>query len=94
MKTLLLVYSLTCGADAATTHQALSAGARESVLSQSTVANTAIIGAETGVSVFAIARLNQTHPKAARAIVVAAMAFRGYVAIHNAQVAAQMRGIR
>lgn len=91
MKTLLLVYALTCGADAASTHHALASGAKETVLSQSSAVNTSIIAAQTAGTVALFYRLNQRHPKLAKFMVVGSIVFRGWAAGHNLSVAKGQR---
>ncbi len=91
MKTLLFMYAMSCGADAISTHAALAAGGREAMLTQSSAVNTSVIAAETVGSIVAMKRLNETHPRLARVMVIGGMAFRSYVAVHNFQVARGQR---
>jgi hypothetical protein len=86
MKTLLLVYALSSGADAGSTHYALSQGATEVLLTQRHSANYAIIGAQaTGVTYY-LYRLHQAKPKAAKALTIALIAVKAFAVTNNIRV--------
>lgn len=88
MKTLLLLMAFAEGADVTTTGVAMSHGAREQnpLLPQRSALNLSIQSAE-GAALMAItARLNQNHPRIARAIAISNIATEGIIASHNARV--------
>ena len=86
MKTLLIVAWLSgVGADATSTHLALKQGARETVLSQNVHLNDAIFAGEAVGGSVGLLKLYRTHPKLAVGLAVVSSAFRGTVAVRNAQ---------
>ena len=85
MKPFVLVLNLLCAGDAATTHVALSRGATEWVLpTQSPWMSTALIAGEAGGLSGALVWLDRRqHPKAARALAIAAIGIRAAVIANN-----------
>jgi len=73
-----------CGADAASTHYAITTSkGHEVVLTQNPWADDTIIGGEAAVGALAFERLRRTHPKAATALELGLGAFRAAVAVRN-----------
>lgn len=81
MKELILAWAILHGADAVTTVQALHSGLREGnpLLPQNPVANVAISTAATGLAMWSARRLERTHPKLARGLVIGIVGEKGIV---------------
>lgn len=92
MKPLLLVLNLTLGADAATTHYALTHGAHELVLSQRPLITDAIVAGQAVGTSLALAWLDRRkHPKAARIVGWSFVAVRGAVVVSNLRQVGKLR---
>ena len=79
-------YLASCGADAASTHLALSRGAHELVLTQSPIANDVVLGAQAAGVSYLTVRLARTHPKIARGLLIASTAIRVAIVVRNVRV--------
>lgn len=87
MKTLLfLAWIGSCSADATTTHLALNRGAHEVVISQSPIADDAILGGLGIAGGLGARKLYQKHPKLAILITAVGVSIHTWAAIHNSQV--------
>ncbi len=83
MKYIIVAWLAGCGADATSTSFALNNGAREVVLTQSNLANGAIITGEASIGAYSLNKLYKTHPKLAMVIGIVASSARFGVAYHN-----------
>jgi hypothetical protein len=84
---LLAAWLAAFGADAATTHLAMQAGARELVLTQRPAANVAIIAGEAAIGAWLVHRLDRQHPAAARVLTVIGIGVHSTAAVSNLRVA-------
>lgn len=76
-----------CGADAASTHVALTRGAHELILTQSPLGNDAIIAGQAVYGAWALERLYRRHPKLAIVVGISAGVFRASIATRNLRAA-------
>jgi hypothetical protein len=83
---ILAAWLAVCGGDAATTHVALRGGAVEVNLSQRPWITDALVAGEAGAVAGALHSLRRTHPRVARGMAIAAIAWRGAVVAHNVRV--------
>jgi hypothetical protein len=84
MKTLLIVWGLTCTGDPLTTHQILTHGGREVWLpTQNPSAATAISGGTCVAGMVGISGLARDHPKAAKIIGWSLVGLRGSIVASN-----------
>jgi hypothetical protein len=84
MKPLLLSIFLSCGADATSTHLALTHGAHELVLpSQNPWVIDGIVAGESAAIAFGLHRLHKTHPKLAKALGWSIVGMRSSIAAYN-----------
>lgn len=84
VKTLLVIFTLSCGADASLTHVAINQGAREFVLpSQNRWAIDGMIAGEAVAGDVVLSKLHQHHPKTALIIGWTLVGLRGYAIAHN-----------
>ena len=83
MKELIIGVYLSCAADSASTHYALSRGGREVFLMQSPMANHVIVGTHAIVVHYGLDKLARRRPRLARGLAVAIIVARGAVAAHN-----------
>lgn len=84
MRTLLVIWGLTCGGDALTTHHILSTGGREAWLPTQSPAMAATVAGGTCVAgIPGIAHLSKTHPTTAKVVGWSLVAFRSTVVVHN-----------
>jgi len=86
MKTLLIVWGLTCGGDAGTTAYILRTGGVETWLpTQNPAVAASVAGGTCVAGIPAINRLSKDHPTAAKVIGWSIVAVRGSIVAHNAE---------
>lgn len=84
MKTLMIVWGLTCGGDALTTHHILSTGGREVWLpTQNPMAAATVAGGTCAIGMPTTYKLSKTHPRAAQIVGWSVVALRGSIVAHN-----------
>jgi hypothetical protein len=83
---LLALWLAAFGADAATTHIAMRAGAQELILTQRPIANDAILAGEAVLGGWLLHRLDRQHPKVARALTSIGIGMHGAAAVSNVRV--------
>lgn len=85
MKVLFVVWGLTCGGDALTTHHIMTTGGREAWLpTQNPMAASVIAGGTCVAGIPGVNKLSKTHPTAAKVVGWSLVAFRAGVVGHNA----------
>jgi hypothetical protein len=84
VKTLLVVWGLTCGGDALTTHHIMRTGGHEAWLpTQNPAVATTIAGGTCAAGLVGVSHLAKDHPKAAKVIGWTIVAVRGAIVVSN-----------
>jgi hypothetical protein len=95
VKTLLVVWGLTCGGDALTTNYIMRTGGREAWLpTQNPAVATTIAGGTCAAGLVGVSQLAKEHPKAAKFIGWTIVGVRGSIVVSNLNQIRQHNGRR